>query len=104
MSDAPPPPPEDRERGTELSAAGLSGAIGGLALLVALASVAGPMRGALATVALPLALLLFLADVAWMLRSAQRGPGGMAGLVLAGLAVALAAAAVLARRDHPWLD
>ena len=96
-------PGYEAEFEAELPSAVLSLALGGTAAAVALLGQLGFSRGLVAWVDLPLTLVLFLLDVAVMLRAAQRGGGGLPGLLLAGVALLVAACGLLLRRDHPWL-
>lgn len=97
------PPGFESEYDAELQPSWVSLTCGGLALFIALLGQAGPTRGAIAWVDLPLTLVLFVIDAALVARSEQRAAGGMMGLLLAAFAVAVAAAGLVLRRDHPWL-
>ena len=97
------PQPHEAEQRTELPPGLVSLALGGAAALVALGGQVGMTRGFVSRFDLPLTLLLFVLDTVWMARVAQRGAGGMAGLLLAAVAVLAAALGLLLRRDHPWL-
>ena len=96
-------PGYEAEFEAELPSSVLSLALGGVALGFALLGQLGFSRSLIAWVDLPLTLILFLLDINLMLRAAQRGGGGLPGLVLAGIAFVIAACGLLLRRDHPWL-
>lgn len=97
------PPAYEGEFTAELPPAWVSLSLGGLALAFAALGQLGPTRAVVSWADLPLTLLLFCADAYLTLGSEQRARGGLLGLALAGLAVAIAAAGLMLRRDHPWL-